>query len=116
MRCMHISLIFLAWFLFLTISPYPGQAKSPIKRMPEIQQMNLPDIMLPPVVYAGPVLNDIVMNPIIYQGPNFSDIILPPIQFSGTGDTMTPVHVIPNPIPGIRPGTNRVSPNPRLRD
>ena len=126
MRQWRISLIFMAIHLFLIVLPCSGGEPTPTGGTPDIQFANPPDIVLPPVVYTGPVLDDIGMKLISYTGPDLADITMNPIHFSEAtpGGKQSPalatsrikaakaVTLSATRIPGVSPGVKIVSPIP----
>jgi hypothetical protein len=123
MRHWRIGLIFIiATHLFVAAMPCSGGVPTPTGDTPDIQ-FHSSDIVLPPVVYTGPVLDDIGMKLISYTGPDISDITMAPIHFSGTTGVNPSPALSRGPvkaakamtmqatrIPGIAPGVKILSP------
>jgi hypothetical protein len=126
MRQWRIGLIFIAMHIFLVVFPCSAGVPTPIGGTPDIQVANPPDIVLPPVVYTGPVLDDIGMKLISYTGPDLSDITMDPIHFTAAtpGGNPSPalspsrikaskaVMLSATRIPGVSPGVKILSPAP----
>ncbi len=122
MRHRRIGLIFIVMHFLLAAIPCSAVQPTPAGGVPEVQFANLPDIVLPPVVYTGPVLDDIGMKPIFYSGPDLSDITLDPIHFSKATLEVKPAANLSHGsitavktatrIPGTTPGVKIVSPKP----
>jgi hypothetical protein len=126
MRHWRIGLIISAMQLFLAAVPCSADKPITIGGMPDVQFTNPSDIVLPPVVYKGPVLDDIGMKLISYTGPDLPDITLDPIHFSKadlavkSSQTLSRSSVIAAkgvslpvaPIPGTSPRVKIISPKP----
>jgi hypothetical protein len=126
MRHWRICLIIIAMQLFLPAVPCSAGKPTPAGGMPDVQFANLPDIVLPPIVYKGPVLDDIGMKLISYTGPDLSDITLDPIHFSKATLAVKPSATLTSSsakaaegvkwpvasIPGTSPGVKIISPKP----
>jgi hypothetical protein len=126
MRHWRIGLILIALHLFLGVLPCSGGVPTPGGGMPDVQFTPPSDIVLPPIVYTGPVLDDIGMKLISYSGPDLSDITMAPIHFSKAPLVVTPAATLSRdsvkagnaltlpaaPIPGSSPGIKILSPLP----
>lgn len=126
MRHWRIGLMMVAMQLFLAVMPCSAGQPITTGGMPDVQFTNPPDIVLPPVVYKGPVLDDIGMKLISYTGPDLSDITLDPIHFSKAALAVHPSPTLSSssvkaaegvklpaaPIPGASPGVKIISPKP----
>jgi len=126
MRHWRFGLIFIAIHLVLAVMPCWGDVPTPTGSMPDVQFANPPDLVLPPVVYAGPALDDLGMKPITFTGPDLSDITLDPIHFSkatlvvnqspaltrSSVKTAKAAALPVAPIPGKTPGVKILLPKP----
>jgi hypothetical protein len=126
MRHWCIGLIFLGIHLFLAAMPCSGGTPTPTGSKPDFQLAHPPDIVLPPMVYTGPIMDDIGMKPITYTGPDLSDITMDPIHFSKATLAVSPPPALSRssvksakaatwqaaPIPGTPPGVKILSPKP----
>lgn len=126
MRHWRIGLIFIAMHLFLAVLPCSAVVPTPTGGTADFQIADLPDIVLPLIVYEGPVLEDIGMKLISYTGPDLSDITLDPIHFSkatlavNQAPTLShspvkaakAVTLLSAPVPGATPGVKIISPKP----